>query len=84
MMKNLLIVLVLLVAIGVGVGFYLGWFHFSTGGPDSTAPAGITVDPEKIKADEEKAKGAARDLEKKVKEKTTAATGTGKGEAHNN
>jgi hypothetical protein len=82
MMRNLLIVLVLLVAIGVGVGFYLNWFHLSTGGSDSTAPAGITVDKDKIKADEEKAKGAVQDLENKAKEKTGTVIGTGKREAH--
>jgi hypothetical protein len=80
-MKGLIIVVVVLVAIVVGVGFYREWFHISTGGgTDGTERPGITVDPAKIKADEEKAKEAAQDLEHKVKEKSTAATDKGKGE----
>jgi hypothetical protein len=77
-MKRLLIVIVLLVAVGVTVGYYREWFHFSTDGTDGTARPSITVDQEKIKADEDRAKAAARDFEQKVKEKVSAATATGK------
>ena len=38
-MKGLLIVLVLLAAAVVGLGFYLGWFHVSTGGTDGNHSA---------------------------------------------
>jgi hypothetical protein len=79
-MKRLLIVIVLLAVIGVAVGYYLEWFHISTGGTDGSGRPSITVDQEKIKADEDRAKAAARDFEQKVKEKASAATGTGKGE----
>ncbi len=82
-MRNLITVLVLLVAVGVGAGFYLGWFHISTGGSqDGTSRPSITVDHERIKADQDKAKGAVHDLEQKVKEKT-AATSKEKAEAQN-
>jgi hypothetical protein len=63
MMKRFLIVLVLLVAVVVGLGFYLGWWRLSTEG----APA-VTVDQEKIKADGERAKKKAQELEQKAKE----------------
>ena len=73
MMKGLLIVLVLLVVVVVGLGFYLGWFHFSTGGTDSTPSATITVDQNKIDADKKAAQEKVKELEEKAKAKTGAA-----------
>ena len=80
-MKRLLcvlVVLVLLVAVGVGVGFYLGWFHVSTGGPDGRANPGLTVDKDKIEQDKEKAKDKLRELEEKGREKINPPTEKGK------
>ncbi len=77
-MKGLLIVLVLLAAAVVGLGFYLGWFHVSTGGTDGNHSATISVDQEKIKADKEAAEEKVKDLGEKAKEKTNAATDAGK------
>jgi hypothetical protein len=75
MMKGLLIVLVLLAVTVVGLGFYLGWFHVSTGGTDGNSSATITVDKDKIKSDEEKATEKAKDLKEKATEKAKDKTG---------
>ncbi len=74
MMKGLLIVFVLLAAAVVGLGFYLGWFHVSTGGTDGNSSATVTVDQDKIKADKEAAEEKVKDLGEKAKEKTNGAT----------
>ena len=79
-MKRLLVVLVLLAAAVVGLGFYLGWFHFSTGGTDTNPSATITVDQDKIKADKEAAQEKVKDLGDKAKEKAAEATDKAKEE----
>ena len=66
--------LVLLVLIAC-LALYQGWFYFSTSSTDHKSSATITVDKEKIRADERKAK-------EKVEEfghKTTDTTGDGTG-----
>ena len=84
-MKRLLMGLVLLVVVVVaavaGLGFYLGWFHFSTGGTDANPSATITVDQDKIEADKKAAQEKLKDLGEKAKEKTNATTDKDKGEA---
>lgn len=61
-MKTLLLtIFVLLVAISV-LGFYRGWFYVSTDRMDQKPNATITVDKDKIHADEEKAKEKLRGL----------------------
>jgi hypothetical protein len=58
---------VLLLLIGLAVaGFYRGWFHFSTSSSDQTSSATITVDQNKIRADEGKVKEKAKELEQKT------------------
>ena len=79
-MKRLLVVFVLLAAGVVGLGFYLGWFHFTTGGTDANPSATITVDQDKIKADKEKAAEKVQDLGEKAKDKASAAADKGKEE----
>jgi hypothetical protein len=67
-MRSLVFVaVVLLVGIG-GVGLYQGWFHLSTNSTDNKPSATITVDKDKIHADEEKAKEKVEGLGQKVKE----------------
>jgi hypothetical protein len=61
------VAVVLLVGIG-GLGFYQGWFHFSTNSTDNKPSATLTVDKNKIHADEEKAKEKVEGLGQKVKE----------------
>jgi len=69
-MKTLLVVAALLL-VGIGVfGFYQGWFHLSTNSTDANPSATITVDKDKIHADEEKAKDTVQGLGQDVKEET--------------
>jgi len=65
-MRNLLIVFVLVVACVVGLGYYQEWFHFTSNS--------VTVDTDKIKADEKKALEKAKALEHQLKDKATAPT----------
>jgi len=68
-MRTLLgVVLLLLVGI-LGVGFYQGWFLFSTGSTGQTSSATITVDQDKIRADEGKAREKVEEFGQKAKEK---------------
>jgi len=69
-MRRLLVVLVLLVAAIVGFGFYQGWFRVSTDSTDDKVNTTITVDKDKIHADEEKAREKVHGLGQKAKEKT--------------
>jgi hypothetical protein len=55
-MRRLLVVLVLFVAGIAGLGFYRGWFQLSTNRADQKPSATLTVDKDKIHADEEMAK----------------------------
>src|ERR1700737_3301052 len=71
-LASMVVVLLLLVAGGVAFGFYEGWFEFqhSTDSTDHKVKGTITVDPDKIKQDEEKVEKKVKDLGEKVKEKT--------------
>jgi len=54
-MNRFLFILVLIV-VGVGcLGFYLGWFHIGSDSSDGKTHITLTVDKNKIKADENKA-----------------------------
>jgi len=53
-MSRIFLALVLLVACVVGLGFYLGWFEVASDGTDGKTHIKLTVDKEKIKADEQK------------------------------
>jgi hypothetical protein len=71
--------LAVLLLIGiVGVGFYRGWFQLSTDTANPRPSATITVDKDKIHADEQQAKEKIRDLEKVAKEKTGELSGKAK------
>jgi predicted negative regulator of RcsB-dependent stress response len=69
-MKRLLIVFLLVVAGVVGLGFYLGWFQLSTISTDQKTNISITVDQNKMREDEEKAKEKVQDAGHKLKEQT--------------
>lgn len=69
-MKTLLGVVFLLLVGIVGLGFYQGWFHFSTNSTDQGSSATITVDQNKIHADEQKAKDEMQGFRQAAKEKT--------------
>ena len=66
-----LLVLVVLLLVGVaGLGFYRGWFRLSTNSTDQRPSATITVDKDKIHADEDKATEKVKGLGRDVKDKT--------------
>ena len=69
-MKALLFLVVLLLVGIAGLGFYRGWFHLSTNSTDQQPSATITVDKDKLHADEEMAKEKVQGLGQKVKDKT--------------
>ena len=74
-MKNLCILAVLLV-IGIGVlGYYRDWFQVSSESRDKDATFHLTVDKEKLKEDEEKAKQQLQEPGKVLKEKAKEVTG---------
>jgi cell division protein FtsX len=79
-MKGFLVVLVLLVTCGVGLGFYLGWFRLSADREGQKTNVTISVDQEKIRKDEEKAKEKVQQAGQKVKERTGAGTQKSKDE----
>lgn len=74
-MKNLFGVVVLLLICIVCLGFYQGWFHFSTNSTGQKSSATVTVDKDKIQADEVKVKEKIGELGQKAKEKTGDRTG---------
>jgi hypothetical protein len=75
-MRGFFFVLVLLAVAIVGVGLYRGWFQVSTQKGEEKSTVSITVDKNKIKADEEKVKDKVQDLGRQVKDK--AGDGTAK------
>jgi hypothetical protein len=64
-MKNLLIVVILLLVGLAGLGFYRGWFQLSTNSTGAKPSATITVDKDKIHADEERAREEVQGFGKK-------------------
>lgn len=54
-MSRTLLVLVLIVAVVAGLGFYMGWFHFSSGSDDNNAHITVSVDKDQVHADTDKA-----------------------------
>jgi hypothetical protein len=73
-MKALLIAVVLLQVGIAGLEFYRGWFQFSTNSADHKPSATITVDQDKIQADENKAKERMHDLRQKAGDRTSDRT----------
>jgi len=69
-MKTLLFVVVLLLIAVAVLGFYRGWFHLSTNSTDQQPSATVTVDKDKIREDEQRAKEAVQGIGHQVKETT--------------
>ena len=61
-MIRMLLVLVLIVAVVAGLGFYMGWFHFSSGSDDNNAHVTVSVDKGQIQEDKDKAVDKVQDL----------------------
>ena len=68
-MRFLLFLAILLLVGVASLGFCRGWFHLSTNSTDQRPSATITVDKDKIHADEEKATEKVEGLGRNVKEK---------------
>jgi len=66
-MKALFGAFVLLVVGIICVGFYQGWFHITTHNTDQKSSATVTVDKDKIQADEVKVKEKVGELGQKTK-----------------
>lgn len=74
-MKNLCTLLVLLVIVIGLLGYYRDWFQFSSDSTDKNATFHLTVDKEKLKEDEEKAKQKLHDAGQVLEEKAKEVTG---------
>jgi hypothetical protein len=74
-MKNLCtLVVFLVIAISV-LGYYRDWFQFSSDSTDKEATFHLTVDKERLKEDEEKAKQQLQEAGNVLKEKAKEVTG---------
>lgn len=73
-MKSLFVVIVLLLVGSVALGVYQGWFLVSSDKTDHNSNVTITVDQDKFKKDQEKAKETVQDLGHKAKENTVNRT----------
>jgi hypothetical protein len=67
--KTLVILFVLLLVGIVVLGFFRGWLQLSTGTANQSPSATISVDKDKIRADEQKAKDRVQGLGQEAKEK---------------
>lgn len=75
--RNLMFTIIILALIVGGVGYYLEWWRFSTGTDEHKANLHLTVNKDRIQADEERAKQAVENVGHKIKEKTEEFVGRG-------
>ena len=73
-MVRIFFVLTLIVAVVAVLGFYLGWFHFSTGSDGNNAHVTVSVDKDQIQKDKDKAVDKVQDLGHKAVDKPTETT----------
>lgn len=78
-MRRLLVVVILLVIGVAGLGFYQGWFHLASETQDQKSKITLSVDREKLKEDEAKAKETAHKLGEKAKESAHELSDKAKG-----
>jgi hypothetical protein len=76
-MRSLMFLAVLLLIGIVAVGFYRGWFQLSTDTVGQRPSATITVDKDRIRADEKKAKEEVKGFGQKAKKRTGDRTDEG-------
>jgi hypothetical protein len=74
-MKNLCTLVVLLVIVIGLLGYYRDWFQFSSDSTDKEATFHLTVDKEKLKEDEEKAKQKLQEASEALKKEAKEVTG---------
>ena len=77
-MKRLFVGIMILLAGVVGYGFYEGWFVVSAGDSGHKANVTLTVDRDKVRADEKKLEDVGRGLGKKVTGPTDPAQEQGR------
>jgi hypothetical protein len=70
-MARIIIVMVLVLA---ALGFYLGWFHIGSDRTDAKSSITVTVDKDKMKEDERKAKEKAQDVGHGLKDSSVKST----------
>jgi hypothetical protein len=73
MSRFLGVVLVLVLAVGA-LGYYRGWFSFSKTTDQGNVHIGVTVDKQKIEADEEAAKKKLKETEQEIKDKVKTSS----------
>jgi hypothetical protein len=78
--SRLITALVVIVLAVAAVGYYLDWFHVSTSRTNDQTDINITVDKDKIKKDEQKARESIQDAGREVKEQTGKVIEKGKEE----
>jgi uncharacterized protein (UPF0333 family) len=61
-MTRIFITLVLIVAVVAGLGFYMGWFHFSSGSDGNSSHVTVSMDKDQIQEDKDKAVDKVQDL----------------------
>jgi flagellar basal body-associated protein FliL len=73
-MARMFFALVLIVAVVAGLGFYMGWFHFSSGSDGNSAHVTVSMDKGQIQEDKDKAVDKVQDLGEQAEDKveTTA------------
>lgn len=67
-MIRMLLGLALIVAVVAGVGFYMGWFHFSSGSDGNRAHVTVSVDKDPMQKDKDKAVEKVQDLGQQAKD----------------
>lgn len=77
-MKRLFVGIMILLAGVVGYGFYEGWFVVSAGDSGHEANVTLTVDRDKVRADEKKLEGVGHELGKKISGPTDPAPEPGR------
>jgi len=73
-MTRMLGVFVLIVAVVAGLGFYMGWFHFSSGSDGSSAHVTVSMDKGQIEKDKDKVVDKVEDLGHQAKDKVATTT----------
>ena len=73
-MVRMFFVLVLVVAVIAVLGYYMGWFHFSSGNDDNNAHITVSMDKDQIQKDKDKAVDKVQDLGHKAADKIAAST----------
>ena len=76
-MARMLLALVLIVAVVAGLGFYMGWFHFSSGSDGNSAHVTVSMDKGQIQEDKDKAVDKVQDLGQQAKDKVATTTQKG-------